>query len=95
VTTTEPTADDFQLDHDDREEIEKLVKNINDAQAELRRRLGQQHDAWQTTFEDYPEEWRESEEGTAVQERIDNIGRWVAELCGGSYSVEDVDDSED
>jgi hypothetical protein len=94
VTTTEPTADDFQLDPDDREEIEELVENINDAQAELRRRLGQQHNAWQTAFDDYPEEWRESEEGAAVQERIDNIGRWVVELGGGggSYSVDDIDD---
>jgi hypothetical protein len=93
VTTTEPTADDFRLDRDDREEFEELVGNINDAQAELRRRLGQQHNAWQTAFENYPEAWRKSEEGTAVQERIDNIGRWIIELGdgGGSYSVDDID----
>jgi hypothetical protein len=98
VTATERsesalTADDFKLDAGGRLEIEELVERLDDAQFEVRTKLEEHRRNWERAFDKQLEEWRESEEGTAVQERITKIRWWICELeDGGNYSVDDIDD---
>lgn len=70
----------FKLRKVDAAALEALVNKYARATEELNEWLQNVLDEWQGAFDEKSDKWRDSDAGSAAQERIDLIQSWIDEL---------------
>jgi hypothetical protein len=88
ATVTKLATSGFELDENERRELDGLLEAYRAARHDLRRKLLERLDLWSTGLMARSQEWEQSAQGLAASYRVEVLHQWVEAL----WDADDADE---